>query len=106
MRSDPHFFSSLHLRFIHLCSPSHTSPASAPETPNSITAGQQWEGLRSGPAGRNSDTFLSSTFGKEKAAFYGLISNKKCGLGSGVHLPDRYDGVCVRKRGEKGGLVW
>lgn len=33
-------------------------------------------GSSSGPAGRNSDTFPSSTVGKEKAAFFGLISNK------------------------------
>lgn len=77
-RSDPHFFSSLQLGFIHLCAPSRTSPASAPETPNSITAGQQWEEGSSGPAGSNSETFLSSTVGKDKAAFCGLISNKKC----------------------------
>ena len=40
---DPHLFSCLHLGFIHHWSPSHTSPASAPETPNSITGGQQGE---------------------------------------------------------------
>lgn len=76
-RSDPHFFSSLHLRSIHLYSPSHTSPASAPETPNSITAGQQWEEAARARRRRDSDTFPSSRVGEEKDAFYNLISNKK-----------------------------
>lgn len=34
---------SFNLCFIHLLPPSHTSPPSTQETPNSITAGQQWE---------------------------------------------------------------
>lgn len=39
----PHPRLSFNLCFIHLLSPSHTSPLSTQESPNSITSGQPWE---------------------------------------------------------------